>query len=212
MLIEALLAAAVPITPGFDCARAATAVETMICADPELAVRDRAMGMLYRRVPAIFTNIPRAQRRWLVERNRCRSRACLLGAYDKRIAQLASSASVSEYFRHESYVGGLTIAPVAGDWHVFSVGTAGHDANGAIITADAAGLIRMPGGAGRWRVSADCAIGIARSGTRWRVTQDRGCARAFKGLSLAGLYLTESDWWTAPDIEAAQPPRGKLSR
>jgi hypothetical protein len=38
------------------------------------------------------------------------------------------------------------------------------------------------------------------------------CARVFGGFSLAGLYLTVTEWWTAPDIDAAQPPRGRISR
>ena len=212
MLIPSLLLAAAPVTPSFDCSGLLTAVEGTICADADLAVRDRALGLVYRKVPKVFTRIGPAQRRWLTERNRCRTRECLLLAYDRRLAQLASTFSFAESLRHESYSGHLSIVPIAADWHLFSVGKAGTNTLGEIVMAQAAGLIRVEGGAGRWQVDSKCALLIARSGTRWRVTHDQACAQAFSGLSLNGLYLTEAEWWTAPDIEAAQPPRAKLSR
>ncbi len=63
MLIKALVAAAKPLTPSVDCARAASLVERTICANTELAVRGRAVAMLYRRLPASFTNVLRVQQR-----------------------------------------------------------------------------------------------------------------------------------------------------
>lgn len=206
MLILSLLATAATVTPSFDCGRATTEVERTICADADLALRDRAMAIVYAKRPTSSAWLMRTQQRWLAERNRCGTRDCLLLAYDRGLSQLASSISFAESYRHESYSGSLSVMPVAAGWHLFSIGKAGYAATGESVMADAAGLIYMQDGVGLWQVKAGCSLQIARSGTRWLVTHDHTCAKTFSGLSLSGLYLTEAEWWTAPDIEAAQPP------
>jgi uncharacterized protein len=202
MPFESLLLALAAASPSFPCDGPLTAVETMVCTDPELAVRDRAMGQIYRSVPPVFPLVFKAQRRWLAERNTCRTRQCLMRAYDGRIVQLASAGRISEPLRHEDYVGSLSIAPVEGDWYVFLVGNAASDAKGKILLAEAAGVVRMADGAGRWRLSPQCSLAIARAGTLWRVAQDPGCARLFHGLSVSGLYLTEKEYWGTPAVKA----------
>ena len=61
------------VYPSFDCARARTSVEHMICGNPNLARRDRA------------------QRSWLQSRNACTSVRCVAASYDYRMKQLGGS-------------------------------------------------------------------------------------------------------------------------
>jgi hypothetical protein len=206
MILASILLAGTPIPPSFDCTRAKLPVERLICADVDLAIRDRALALIYASMPLKTAHLRRYQRLWLSERNACVSIACIRRAYDERIALWASSGRYSEYFRHESYVGGLSIAPVADGWHVFTLVTAGTGPDGKSASVDLGGVVELKDGIGRWRQSAGCSVEISRIGRRWRVRQDPGCGPLFSGLSLDGQYLTERDWWAATDIEAAQVP------
>lgn len=75
----------------FDCAKAATRPERMICSNQELSGMDDQLGALYARISR-QTDAPgpmRAeQRRWLRERDQCRTPDCLVAAYSSRIADL----------------------------------------------------------------------------------------------------------------------------
>lgn len=100
-----LLVAAFPsmaIAAGFDCARAATAVEKLICADRSLSKSDEELSARYQSSlagssdPATLKN---QQRDWLLNvRNRCTNAACLQEAYASRIAQISSGrhSTISE--------------------------------------------------------------------------------------------------------------------
>ena len=71
--------------PSFDCARAATATEKAICANPTLAAADREMAQLYKAASGQRD----AQRAFLRRRNACGGDdGCLGDAYVARIAQL----------------------------------------------------------------------------------------------------------------------------
>lgn len=95
------------IRPSFDCARAASAVEKAICADPQLAALDRALNWLWQRVEH-SPEENAAQKAWLGTRADCpppgeaarRSFAssadpegCIGLAYAQRIKQLAPKSS-----------------------------------------------------------------------------------------------------------------------
>lgn len=195
-MIESLLLMSAPLAPSFDCAKATLAVERMICTDSDLALRDRALALIYERVSKDFPNVRKVQRKWLrEERNACATAACVRQAYDGRIALWASSANLSDYRRHEGYVGGLTIAPVAGDWHVFWVGAHGTATGEKFASAEFAGLVRIRDDVGHWRQGPHCSLEIARKGRRWRVEQSPGCTPILSGLSVAGDYFIEADWW-----------------
>jgi uncharacterized protein len=76
----------------FDCTRAGTRVEKMICADAELSRLDSELGTLYgdlrRNAGSNEATLKRDQRIWLKERNACTDSACLAKAYRERIGQL----------------------------------------------------------------------------------------------------------------------------
>ena len=89
----ALIACALPVLahaadgPSFDCARATSAINRMICASPDLSVLDRTLADHYRALlaqPGIdVAALQRDEARWLREvRNTCPDAACLTQAYE----------------------------------------------------------------------------------------------------------------------------------
>ncbi len=84
VLINLLLLGATQAA-SFDCARAGTSIEKMICADPELSALDGSLALRYKKVleaarsPSVLRE---EQRLWLREvRNRCIDVPCLRTAY-----------------------------------------------------------------------------------------------------------------------------------
>jgi uncharacterized protein YecT (DUF1311 family) len=79
--------------PAFDCALASTAIENLICADSELAERDRRVSQRYFALRASLRPKPRAlllqsQRLFLKDRSQCTTSACLSALYDTRLRRL----------------------------------------------------------------------------------------------------------------------------
>lgn len=95
VFLAALCAFAAPASaanPSFDCAKASTAVERLLCADDGLARQDRLLAATYRKAlsvagPTASENLRRDQRAWA----RGRATACpeVEGAAARRIACLA---------------------------------------------------------------------------------------------------------------------------
>jgi|GEM_PF-5203977 len=79
-------------SPSFDCGKARSVPEKMICSDAELARLDRELGRLYSRAkdatsdPAAFRR--RNNEEWRRRESACRDRECLLGWYAHRRGQL----------------------------------------------------------------------------------------------------------------------------
>lgn len=75
----------------FDCAKAQTRVEKLICSDAELSGLDDEMAASYK---AVLQDTVRAeatkqtQKLWLKERNACISDSCVLRSYQGRLAKL----------------------------------------------------------------------------------------------------------------------------
>lgn len=84
--------------PSFNCRKARTWVEKTICRDPALSDKDQRMASAYNSLleqsregggpDADLSGFQAEQRAWLRERNRCRTRACIHAAYDKRINEV----------------------------------------------------------------------------------------------------------------------------
>jgi len=85
--------------PSFDCAKASTRVERMICDNPRIAELDSELAAAYRialrDAPWASANrrIREEQKAWVAERNRCRDPRCLRQSYRQRIAQLRTEVS-----------------------------------------------------------------------------------------------------------------------
>lgn len=91
------LAASPAQAASFDCAKAATAVEHMICGNPEISNLDSAMAEAYTTLhdsaslvdeDGLADLVRQSQRDWLTRRNECQTEACLLTAYQDRLAAL----------------------------------------------------------------------------------------------------------------------------
>ncbi|WP_156924300.1 lysozyme inhibitor LprI family protein [Derxia gummosa] len=75
--------------PSFDCNKAGSDVEMMICLDPGLAEADVRLARAYRAARRDSAgDVESAQRSWLRRRNACRDKACLRAVYQARIAEL----------------------------------------------------------------------------------------------------------------------------
>jgi uncharacterized protein YecT (DUF1311 family) len=80
----------------FDCARAASQVERMICSDLDLAFADGGLAEDYRILMRRLPQSERAellseQRAWLARRDRCRDRQCVTAAYEARRAAVSEA-------------------------------------------------------------------------------------------------------------------------
>jgi len=84
-----------PVSASFDCKAASSAAEKKICADAELADRDRRMAVLFaelqRESPDKKNEIRDEQRAWLKERDACDDGDCIRNAYASRIGYLLSA-------------------------------------------------------------------------------------------------------------------------
>ena len=75
----------------FDCDKAGTAIEKQICADGYLNALDELLGTNYKKMTAsnigsgALDQLKTTQRAWLVSRNRCQDRQCLVNAYRVRV-------------------------------------------------------------------------------------------------------------------------------
>lgn len=79
----------------FDCLKASTNVEKMICGNPALSRLDDQMAEAYRQRVAATGNSPAvgaAQIAWRQERDRCSDEACLTAVYSRRIQELSQPA------------------------------------------------------------------------------------------------------------------------
>lgn len=101
MLVRILTAASLTLltanslcAASFDCAKARTRVEKMICADARLAGLDELLGRFYSGALVVLQRSPclrDEQRAWLTEvRNRCTDVACLQDAYMLRLSALSA--------------------------------------------------------------------------------------------------------------------------
>ncbi len=76
----------------FDCSKAASTVEQIVCKDSQLSQLDEKLAAAYqaKRLTTSDSNSVREQRQWLTKRNRCSDQACVRTAYEERLAQLAT--------------------------------------------------------------------------------------------------------------------------
>ena len=78
----------------FDCAKARTSVEHLICADPALSALDERLATAYKAASAHDGKLRAQQREWISgTRNKCDSTACLSQAYTQRLQALDTPAA-----------------------------------------------------------------------------------------------------------------------
>lgn len=83
----------------FDCKKAKTSAEKLICATPELSKADEELAREYKAARQATKNgkaLREAQAAWLRNtRNACADAACMLAAYKQRVAELRATARPS---------------------------------------------------------------------------------------------------------------------
>lgn len=88
------------VSPSFDCAKASTNVEKMICANPALSKADSEMAGFYKRnmvaSGAGSNTIKQGQRAFVAKRNLCSDSACVADAYRARREEMAQMGYVRE--------------------------------------------------------------------------------------------------------------------
>ncbi len=72
----------------FDCTKATTKVEKMICQDTELSRLDEKLSQIYSSFTLLTKEIKTDQRAWMKQRNQCQDRNCIKESYQTRIQEL----------------------------------------------------------------------------------------------------------------------------
>jgi uncharacterized protein len=84
----------------FDCVKASTSVEKLICSDQLLGRLDETLaknyqGMLYADFGGSKSSLRKSQMMWLAERHKCKNRDCLVDMYRNRIDKTCDYGVVS---------------------------------------------------------------------------------------------------------------------
>ncbi len=91
-LVVGFSVAATAHAAGFDCAKASTNMERMICGNDKLSRLDDELSKTYQRALDQSTDkngLKKEQRQWLSDvRNSCKDEGCILAAYNTRLEEL----------------------------------------------------------------------------------------------------------------------------
>ncbi|MCJ2033833.1 lysozyme inhibitor LprI family protein [Methylobacterium sp. J-068] len=199
----ALVAATVVATPApaasFDCAKAASRTERLICSNPALGARDEILSKLYgaalREEPS--GPIKANQREWLVKADTCGTAACLGDAYDERIERLlrtkGGNGAATHFFTEEPKGNSGTldvVGPIHGFAYVSLVSTyvgPGGVENGDVNTIGTGGFLDLRRGKAEF-TDRGCIVSVHPEGRdAWQVDQ-RGTCDLPSGTVYAGTY------------------------
>lgn len=185
------------VAQSFDCARASTRVERLICGDDRLKGLDTGLAGNYLWALDEVADpdaLVRSQRAWLRERDACRDAACVAEAYDGRTAALeaAPRAGVRAYNDRRlgagfEYLANRTVRPCGDD-----------RPNCVVLEGRYAGkpgveLMRFEAFEGDLEAIAEREAGFERRDGGWFTTYGRGtpqAARPFAGPNWRGLEAT----------------------
>lgn len=93
-----LSAMSISYAASYDCQKADSAIEKMICNEQDLSIKDSYLSLLYNQISntASGSQLTQSQKQWLKERNLCQSPSCLSKAYDQRIKALHALLPASQ--------------------------------------------------------------------------------------------------------------------
>lgn len=86
-LILVITASSMLHAASFDCSRAASKTELLICQNPELSALDTDLAVIFKDASK-FEGVREGQVAWIKERDRCESVDCLVDSYENRIDSL----------------------------------------------------------------------------------------------------------------------------
>lgn len=84
----------------FDCSKATSKAEVLVCQNPELSALDDKLSELYSSVKKQSSNSRQLvldQRAWMARRNACQTVECISSAYEARLLELAGSTTTPEF-------------------------------------------------------------------------------------------------------------------
>lgn len=83
--------------PSFSCEKVKSgSIEYKICTNENLADLDKKLSKHYVDLKSINKNIKQSQRKWIKERNNCKSDTCLINSYKKRIEILKEHIDIKK--------------------------------------------------------------------------------------------------------------------
>jgi uncharacterized protein YecT (DUF1311 family) len=183
----------------FDCGKASSSTERLICGHRELGVRDEMMAKLYAAAQKRDDDgkLKDGQRQWLVALQACSDAACIAGRYDERIERLLANKSAQALATAFHTGGGngndgtlIVYGPYKGlaeiSLSATYVGPKGIAA-GDVNADGASGMIQLQDGRGQLATKG-CLFRFRHldAGT-WKVSQSGKCALA-SGVTLGGIY------------------------
>jgi uncharacterized protein YecT (DUF1311 family) len=183
----------------FDCGKATSSTERMICSHRELGIRDEMMARLYAAAQKQDESgkLKDAQRRWLSKLQACTDADCISHDYDERIEQLLrnkSAQTLATTFHTDGSNGNDGTLIVYGPYKGLAevslsatyVGPKGIAA-GDVNADGASGMITLRDGRGRLDANG-CLFRFHQEDARsWHVSQSGKCVLA-SGVTLEGSY------------------------
>jgi uncharacterized protein len=146
----------------FDCKKARTTAEKLICATPELSRADEELGRQYKAARAATRDakeLRETQQRWIrTRRDTCADAACMLAAYRRRIPELKAMARpggrTGDYSVGDNDLEILEIAPGVLRFHLLALYPHGDEVN----TGEICGEVTIKGGKGTYHGENDCQL------------------------------------------------------
>ena len=86
------------ISPSFDCSKATTSVERMVCENEELSQLDTKLSKIYKSFYLLTKEMKEDQRAWIKQRDKCQDSACIQKLYRQRVEELSASLSNQDTF------------------------------------------------------------------------------------------------------------------
>lgn len=97
----------VALAASFDCAKAGSAAEKLVCSDSELSKADEELSTVYNHAldsSAEKSEFKKEQLNWIrTRRNPCRDKKCLAAAYKERIEVLSGPVPMGEYYLRDRF-------------------------------------------------------------------------------------------------------------
>ena len=178
----------------FDCDKASTSVEKVICSDTRLTNLDDQLGRQYKDVLAASSNggaLKAEQKAWLSSRNQCKDSDCIMKAYDDRIRVLyamsapAKSGDVTGTYKmkNRGAAGVVLVQQTANGRIKFYV-----NATYRMNTGELSGEVPLTGSVGNYvDKELDCTLSFNFVPDSLVLNQDGSCGMGLN-VSAAGTY------------------------
>jgi uncharacterized protein len=180
----------------FDCDKASTFAEKVVCSDSRLSAMDHELGRLYKAALAGASNsaaLKTDQKAWLSSRDRCQDSDCIKKAYADRISALKGSSadtagSVTGTYKMKN--GEVRVQQTANGRIKFSI-----NATYQMNVGEVSGEAPLTGSAASYADGDnDCALSFKFASAKLVVSQDGSCGMGLN-VSASGTYNRVS---TAP--------------